>query len=268
MTENFEKLTPEIISKLVLPKMFCENVEYFEETSSTNDIAKAMADNGAKEGTLVIAESQAHGKGRWGRNWESPKYLGIYVSIILRPKLNKEIIPFISLISGIATAETIKEEMGLDAKIKWPNDILIREKKVSGILIESSIIRDKFEFLILGIGINVNNETFKGEYLHTPTSLRIEKDGNIISRKKILERLLVKLEKWYFLLLKEPDGKETILKRYKELSHTLGKEVTLRAGKDLLKGTAIDIDQMGFLVLKDKKGKLERIPSGELTNES
>jgi len=264
MTKNFKALTPEVISKLVLPKMFCERIEYFEETSSTNDIAKAMADNGAKEGTLVIAESQIHGKGRLGRNWESPKYLGIYLSIILRPNINKVSIPFISLISGIATAETIREETELDAKIKWPNDILIEEKKVSGILIEGSILEDRTEFLILGIGINVNNETFNGEYIHIPTSLRIEKNGNIISREKILERLLASLEKWYFLLLKDPDSKERILKRYKELSHTLGKEVTLKAGKDILKGTAVDIDQTGFLVLKTEKGKLERVPSGEV----
>jgi len=267
MVKKIEKLTPEIISGLCLPKLFSKNIIYFEETSSTNDIAKKMAGDGAPEGTLVIAESQSHGKGRMGRDWESPKYLGIYISIILRPRLNKIVIPFISLMAGIATAEAINKETQLDAKIKWPNDILAYGKKVCGILIEGNIIKDMLEFLIIGIGVNVNNKTFKGNYIHPPTSLRIEK-GNLISRTKILKSLLTELEKWYFLLLNDSKGKKLILKRYKELSHTLGKRISVKAGSKLLEGFAVDIDQMGFLLLRDENGRIEKIPSGEVIDEN
>ena len=263
MINEYEKLTLDKILSFCSSWLFsADNIIYFEETSSTNDIAKKIAGEGAPEGTIVVAESQTLGKGRGGKQWESPKYLGIYFSFILRPKIDKALIPYISMMASIAAAEAIKEETVLDTKIKWPNDLLINGKKVCGMLIEGSTVKDKLEFLVVGIGINVNNEFFPGSYLYPPTSLKIEK-GIPLSRKKILKRLLEKTEQWYSVLVWQKES-HLILKRCKELSHTIGKIISVRTGNEIFKGYALDIDKTGYLILEKENGEIKKIPSGEI----
>ena len=263
MINEEKKLNPETLSSLRSSWLFTpEKILYLDEASSTNDMAKKMASEGSPEGTTVIAESQTLGRGRSGRQWESPKYLGIYFSFILRPDINKELIPYISMLTGIAAAEAIKEETNLDSRMKWPNDILINDKKVCGILVEGSTVKDNLEFLIVGIGVNVNNDFFPGSYLHPPTSLKIEK-GHAVSRENILRKLLKKIEIWYYILIKQKES-YLILKRCRELSHSIGKDVLIRTGNETFTGYAMDIDKTGYLILKNQYGEIIKIPSGEI----
>lgn len=263
MVNDCGNLNPKIISSLSSSWLFsADKVIYLEKTSSTNDIAKKMAGEGAPEGTIVIAEFQTLGRGRSGRQWESPKYLGIYFSFILRPEIDKILIPYISILASIAAAEAIKEETCLDAKIKWPNDILINGKKASGILVEGSTVKNSLEFLIVGIGVNVNNEIFPENFLYPPTSLKIEK-GSVVSREKILQKLLEKTERWYSVLIKQKES-HLILKRCKELSYSIGKKVSIRTGNETFTGYALDIDKTGYLILKNESGEIKKIPSGEI----
>ncbi len=263
MTNEDKKLNPETLSSLCSSWLFTpEKILYLDETSSTNDVAKKMAIEGSPEGTTVIAEFQTLGRGRSGRQWESPKYLGIYFSFILKPDINKELIPYITMLTGIAAAEAIKEETDLDSRMKWPNDIIINDKKVCGILVEGSTVKDNLEFLIVGIGVNVNNDFFPGNYLYPPTSLKIEK-GDAVSRENILRKLLEKIEIWYHILIKQKKS-SLILKRCRELSHSIGKNISIRMVNESLTGYVMDIDKTGYLILKTESGEIIKIPSGEI----
>ncbi len=242
---------------LLLPCEFSgweQQVHYFVETSSTMNIAKELVKGGAKEKTIVIAESQTCGRGRLGREWLSPEG-GIYVTLILKPKISPIYAPRINLMASIAVARVIRNRYGLKADLKWPNDVLIRGKKVCGVLAEMETETDVINFVNLGIGINANTPI--SQYARIATSLK-EELGKEISRKEFLNSVLKEIDEQQILLTKGD-----LLEEWKSLSVTLGRDVRIMTlGKEIV-GRAIDIDTNGALILKSEDGSLNSAIAGD-----
>jgi len=231
-----------------------ERIYYFSEIGSTMDAARELARKGAKEGTIVITEVQAHGRGRLNREWLSPKG-GIYFTIILRPRISPAYAPRINLMISIAVALTIKKLFRLNAELKWPNDVLIKGRKVCGILAEMNAEMDILNFVNVGIGINAN--TSIPQFEKTSTSLK-DVLGREISRKGFLSVLLGKIEQWQPRLMKGE-----LLEEWKNLSATLNKGVRIVAPGEVIVGRAIDIDTTGALIIKQSNGSLKKAMAGD-----
>jgi BirA family biotin operon repressor/biotin-[acetyl-CoA-carboxylase] ligase len=237
---------------------------YYPEVDSTNIRARELAAQGYPEGTIVAAETQTNGKGRRGRSWYSAPNQGIYFSVILRPMVPLRDISKISLVAALAVAETIETELNLKPLIKWPNDILINNRKVAGILAEAVTDMDSVEFIVLGIGLNINNQIkdFPDEFRTRATSAMAE-CGAAISRAKVLQGLLKRLEYNYFLFT--GNSFSQILDNIKNRSIVIGQEVRLDTVNGYLIGQAMDIDDNGFLLVRDQEGTIHTIMSGEIT---
>ena len=231
-----------------------QRIHYFRQIGSTMDAARELAKRGAKEGTIVIAEAQTCGRGRLTRQWLSPQG-GIYFTIILRPRISPAYAPRINLMTALALATTIRRLFGLEAELKWPNDVLISGKKVCGILAEMDAEMDVVNFVNVGIGINVNNSVTRFE--KTATSLK-QVLGREISRKEFLSALIAEIEQRQPLLMKP-----ALIKEWKELSATLNREVRVVSLGEEIIGQAIDIDSTGALILKDRKGSPKTVLAGD-----
>ncbi len=240
-----------------------KTIHHFLEIDSTNSKAYQLAMEGAEEGEVVVAESQSQGRGRLGREWFSPPYLNLYLSIILRPKIPPHQASLMTLMAAVATAEAIHSFSGLKPSIKWPNDLLLGEKKVAGLLNEIHSEADRIHFVILGIGVNLNMETrmFPKELWTKATSLKIER-GEDVSRKEFFQILLKTLERWYATFLKE--GATAILDTWRRWATLRGRLVKITSFGDTLVGKAIDIDSDGALILETKDGTQRRILAGDV----
>ncbi|KUG03416.1 biotin operon repressor / biotin-protein ligase [hydrocarbon metagenome] len=237
---------------------------YYREIDSTNNRARILASEGYPEGTVVVAEMQTAGRGRRGRCWYSPANQGIYISVILRPVLPLKEISRISLVTAVAVAETMQSELHLQPRIKWPNDILIQDKKIAGILSEAVTDIDGIEYIVVGIGLNINNQIpdFPSDFRTPATSVRAEHDRPD-SRIKVLQGLLLHLETYYKNLLA---GKFThTLKKARSLSMVIGQEVRLDTVNGFITGQAVDIDNNGYLLVRSQQGIIHTIMSGEIS---
>ncbi|MGD2278769.1 MAG: biotin--[acetyl-CoA-carboxylase] ligase [Candidatus Omnitrophota bacterium] len=236
-----------------------KNVYHYEHIDSTNNKAYELAESGEPEGTIVVAEAQGKGKGRIGRKWASPKGEGVYMSLVLRPDVETDEIPTITLIAAISAVKAIDEVCSLKPKIKWPNDILVNSKKLGGILTEIKAQPDQVDFLILGIGINVN--THQDKIPRIATSLKNECSKRI-SRSEVVKRFLENFEKDYTKFKKE--GFKSLRNECKSNSSVLGKKVKVTEHHKTLEGEAVDIDQKGALILKLDNGSRQRVFSGDV----
>jgi len=242
---------------LLLPYEFPgleQRIHYFPEIGSTMDAARELARKGAGEGTLVIAEAQAHGRGRLSREWLSPKG-GIYFTLILRPRVSPAYAPRINLMASVAVAATIRKLFGLKAELKWPNDVLIEGRKVCGILAEMDAEMDVVNFVNVGIGINANTSIPQFEKM--VTSLK-DALGREISRKEFLSVVLVELERRQALLM---EG--ALLDEWKKLSGTLNKYVRILSPGEVIVGRAIDIDTTGALIIRKRNGSVKKALAGD-----
>lgn len=240
-------------------KVIGRKIYSYDEIASTNDAAYNLALSGEKEGAVVTAEYQTKGRGRLGRKWVSPRSKGVYLSIILRPDVLPREISAITLFSALSVAMTIREETGLPALIKWPNDVLINKQKISGILTELNGEADKVNFIIVGIGVNVNT---KKELLpEGGTSIFAEK-GSQVSRVDFTKKLLKNLDKYYAIF---KNGKmDRIIKEHKELSAILDKRVQVNYHNQSISGHALDVDKEGALILRLDSGFNERVLAGDV----
>jgi len=223
------------------------------------DIAFQLGVEGAEEGTVVCAESQSKGKGRLGRNWASPKGKGIYMSVILRPLVAPADAAKLTLLSAVATCEAIEKLFHVNAKIKWPNDILVDNKKIAGILTELSAEMDRIRFVVIGIGVNVN--TALSQLPPSATSIKNE-TGRKGSRIQLLQEILRSLEKWYGGLSEH--GFNAVIARWKELSSTLGQHVRVADLTGDIEGEAIDLDEYGGLIIKGQNGLTVKRMTGDV----
>jgi len=242
---------------------FGKDIYVFPEVNSTNVVAFRLALRGAQEGAVVLAESQTRGKGRVGRRWESPAGSNIYLSIILRPKIPPTKIPLITLMAAVACAEAIEETAGFIPTIKWPNDLLVGEKKLGGILTEADMEMDVINFVVVGLGVNCNmtRASFPPSIQDTATSLQ-EALGEKISRLLLIQAILRNMEQWYTILVQGQGGE--IRRRWKELSQIEGKEVAVSFMGAVVKGTALDIDDDGVLLVQEGGGELKRVVAGDV----
>ncbi|MDP2767642.1 MAG: biotin--[acetyl-CoA-carboxylase] ligase [Candidatus Methanoperedens sp.] len=251
-------LTPGEIKAGLKTDVIGKAIHYFKETESTNTIAREIASS-VEEGTVVIAESQTGGRGRLGRKWLSPEG-GIWLSIILKPRIQPLYAPRITLLAGVSVAKTIRS-IGLQARIKWPNDVLINEKKVCGILTEIGAEMDMVDYCVVGIGIdaNVDTESFPEEFRESSTSLKKEL-GSAINRVEFVQRLLSEFESLYLKFQNE--GFPSILEEWRNMSATIGEWVKITTQTKTIYGEAIGVDNEGALILETSEGQLEKIVAG------
>jgi len=255
-------LVPEIKWDLKT-KFVGKEIEFYESVGSTNNIAYELAEKDRPEGTAVIANEQTKGKGRLGRTWVSPEEKGIYLSCILRPAIMLNEVPKITLVAAVGVVKAIRKFAGIEALIKWPNDILVSDRKVGGILTELKAEMDRVNFAVLGIGINVN--TPKKNLPKEGTSLKEEsKSSTDFSRVELVKILLQSLEDEY-VKFKE-NGFSVIRKELKSFSCTLGREVSVSsAANGSFKGKAVDIDENGTLIVELANGSRKTFVSGDVT---
>ncbi|MCU0652074.1 MAG: biotin--[acetyl-CoA-carboxylase] ligase [Candidatus Omnitrophica bacterium] len=256
-----DKLLPAEIKHNLGTKLIAKNISFFDAVPSTNDVALNMGIEGAPEGTVVVAETQTKGKGRLGRSWSSPKHKGIYFSLILRPKISPAQSPVITLLVSSSICEAIKEVCGVEAKIKWPNDILLQNKKLGGILTEISAETDRVHFLVIGVGLNVNNE--KNLSLPQAISLK-EVTQEHVSRLNLMQEILRRIEQDYLTFQKE--GSSAVINRWREYNSTLGKRVKVTSDNGHLEGIAVDIDSDGGLLIRNDAGLIRKVMAGDVTH--
>lgn len=256
-------IASEIRWKLKAKVLGREMVSY-KKVDSTNDIAYALAEKGSREGAVILAEEQAKGKGRQGRRWESPSKGGIYMSCVLRPGIAPNEISKITLVAAVAVAKAVREESGLGAIIKWPNDILINGKKVCGILTEMKAEQDSVDFIVLGIGVNVNTPLSllpKGATSIREELRHIEREAHL-SRIDMAKKILERLEEDYMLFKRE--GFLPIIEEWRRLSAMLGSRIKVVLPGRVFEGQVHDIDADGFLVVRLESGVLEKVSSGDI----
>ena len=238
-----------------------KKIYFFKEVDSTNLVAKKLANEGAAEGTIVIAGKQRRGKGSRGKKWISPSG-GVWMTIILRPDVEPNKAPQLTLVTGVAVAETLIQELGLDVEIKWPNDILIDNKKVSGILTEVKTNIIGVEYVLVGIGIDLKID-IPPELRDTATSLQAELEREIRGAE-LIQKFLQNFEDNYNEF--KADNFPYILNKWRRLSGTVGKYVELRRKGGVIRGEAIGISKNGRLVLEMDNGNLRKVISGECTH--
>lgn len=237
-------------------------VHYFR-TDSTNSAALQLDAQNGPHGTVVIAEEQTSGRGRLGRNWYSEKSSGIYLSIILRPPLSPAAAPILTLLAGVAAHNAVCAATGLDADIRWPNDLLVNGKKVCGILTEMKAEVDRLHMVVLGIGINVNHGSMPDELREIATSLALE-GGRHYSRLHLVAELLGQVERYYHMLLKQ--GNAAIVRAWSEAStYAEDKRVLVKAGDRDYSGVTTGLDASGALSVRRDDGGRELLVAGEIT---
>lgn len=238
-----------------------KEVIYFEVVDSTNQEVKRTAQN-YSHGTVVIAEQQTAGKGRLGRVWSSPNSTGLWFSILLKPDIAPNQIANITLACGLGVCKAIRQFTGLNTLIKWPNDIIIGNKKICGILTEMTAEADRINYAVAGIGINVNTTEFDDEIKHKATSLCIE-CGTVINRAELFKEIMQSLEEEFDSYFSNPDG--AISDEYTSLCATLGREVIVTRGNTVFSGKAVAIANTGDLVVELANGTRVNVSSGEVT---
>lgn len=227
-----------------------------DEVDSTNDFSKKLIlQEDIQDNHIIIADHQTHGKGRLGRVWESPSGMGIWMSLILKPDARNNDLVLYNFMTSITVCETLREVTLLPLELKWPNDILIKGKKVCGILLET-VNKNTEQFLVVGIGININQQDFPEPLDKIATSLFIE-TRTVWDRSIILQKLLANLGKNYV------DLDPGIFLRWKSLSRMLGSKITVVQGNDTYDATAKDIAEDGALVV-EKNGKIEKLYAGDV----
>ncbi|WP_152446524.1 biotin--[acetyl-CoA-carboxylase] ligase [Bacillus sp. THAF10] len=238
-------------------------IHFEESVTSTQKIAHQLAYDGVPEGTLVVSEEQTTGRGRLNRAWYSPKYTGVWMSLILRPNLPPAKAPQLTLLTAVAITQAIEEVTGLRPDIKWPNDILINKKKTVGILTEMQAEADKINSVIIGIGINVNQTKnhFPQELQDIATSLSIER-GESVNRAKLIQTILLKFENLYMSYLVH--GFYPVKLLWESYAISIGKRIIARTITGTLEGLAKGITEEGVLMLEDDDEKIHFIHSADI----
>ncbi len=235
---------------------------YYHETESTNNVGADLGNQGTPEGTVVVADSQTHARGRLGRSFLTPPGVGVWMSVVLNPPMEPHDSGKLTVMAAVAVAEAVRGSCSIEPQIKWPNDILISGKKVCGILTEMTAEQDRIKFIVLGIGLNVSQSKFPGELADTAISLQMATEEPV-ERNAVLARLLKELDTNYRRLLR--GGFEEILNRWRELSGTLNREIVCESAQGVIRGKAVDLAPDGALLIESEHGKIRRVYSGDVT---
>ena len=256
------KLSAAAIKNRLQPRRIGSEVLYKEQIDSTNDWAKEIFAQHPEEGLVLLAGTQTRGRGRHGRYWHSEPHTGLYLSIVLRPKIKRECFALLTLMAGVACATAMNEFAAAQAKLKWPNDILLGEKKLGGILSEYCLSGNDEEAVVIGIGLNVNQSEFPDELEPTATSLKMA-TGSEQDRLEVTVALLNHLDREYISFLDH--GPDPMLAEWRRLSMLVGRQVILLRGSEKVAGTALGLSQTGNLLLRTDDGRELSFDSGEVS---
>lgn len=256
-------LTPGLLSEKIRSTPFGKRIHHFFKIDSTNRHAMELGSEGEPHGTLVVAEEQTAGRGRLGRTWHSQKGKGIYASFLLRPNLHPAQAPLLTIAAGLAVRDAVKDVTNLEADLRWPNDLLLEGKKFCGILLEMQAEARNIKYVVVGVGLNVNQTRFPKELAPIATSLRMA-GGRAASRTEILVRLLAAFDRYYNLLLAE-GGKALVAGFVKASSLARGRRVRIVETREEFTGTTAGLDPQGcLLVRRDDTGKTVAILAGDV----
>jgi BirA family transcriptional regulator, biotin operon repressor / biotin---[acetyl-CoA-carboxylase] ligase len=256
-----DRLYPAEVGAGLHTKAIGKAIHYYDHVVSTMDAAMQLAQDKSPEGTVVVAETQTSGRGRLGRSWVSPKYKGLYFSIIVRPDTAVSEVASITLMAAVSVCEAVKRVCGLDARIKWPNDILLEQKKLGGILTEMNAGLGRVNYCVIGIGINVNSD--KKALVDGAVSLA-QQAGSAVNRVELFRELLRQFEHYYLKFKKQEFG--SILDAWRQFSVTLGARVRIDMQKGRLDGIAVDIDADGGLLVRRDSGLIEKVLAGDVVH--
>ena len=240
-------------------KIIGKKIIVMDTVTSTMDEAFRLGNENCPEGTVVCAESQSKGRGRLGRVWASPKGRGLYFSFVLRPNLPLNQLAQLTLMSAVALAEAIEGISGLHPLIKWPNDILLENHKLAGILTELRAESDQVKFVVIGIGLNVN--TSAHQLTPEASSLKVAA-GNSFNRAEVFQAILRSLEKWYLKVLQHEFAQ--VMEEWKKRSATLNKRVKISDPTGIIEGQAIDLDEDGALLIRKDNGLIIKKTAGDV----
>ena len=255
-------LTPDMVRQRLKGSLFGKRIYHFFKTDSTNRVALELGHAGEPEGAIVLAEEQTAGRGRAGRSWNSERAAGIYATLLLRPRLAPVQAPLLTMMAGLSAHTAVQAVTGLTVDLKWPNDLLIRGKKAGGILTEMHAEPGQVRFVIVGIGLNVNQEKFAGELASIATSLRIE-TGKPQSRMEVLVRLLREFEGDYNRFLRE--GVPSVVARFEAVSsYAKGKRVRVTNGSESYAGMTAGLGPEGLLQVKRDDGEMVTVIAGDV----
>ncbi|MGP8079021.1 MAG: biotin--[acetyl-CoA-carboxylase] ligase [Dehalococcoidales bacterium] len=253
-----EILNSSIITKGLTTRFIGQNVLYYPSVTSTNDIARQQAQSKARDGTAVIADRQTAGRGRLRREWVTPQG-NIAVSIVLYPA--RKDLHFLTMLASMAVMYSIQNTTGLKCQFKWPNDVLINNKKVCGILLESQASSDSVDYAIIGIGINVNMKLADYPEISAIATSLADETGKEISRAVLLRNLFQEMEKLYLHL----QAGESILAEWRDNLITLGKSIHVRSGDEVFEGIAESVADDGSLMLRCPDGRLLKFMAGDVS---
>ncbi len=258
-----DSLSPEFIIKELGQSLFGKNILFHKSLNSTNRSAKELASDGAPEGTIVITEVQTSGRGRMGRRWFSPGYLNLLFSLLLRPRIRTEQLFSLTMILALATIDVVEEVSGLFPMIKWPNDLYVGRRKLAGILTEFSLRDGKTDYVILGLGLNVNWKPEDEKEIANPATSIFAETGIKFSRNDLLVKTLKLFEKYYYDVL---SGRvDDFYKRWNDLSLITGQEVEIESAEGKIRGKVIRSEYDGALIIEDNKGEEQKILSGDVS---
>ena len=256
-------LTPDLLRKRLKGNLFGKRVFHFFKTDSTNRVAMELGFAGEPEGTVVMAEEQTAGRGRAGRSWYSEKGTGLYFSVLLRPRLAPAQAPLLTMLAGLSAQAAIQALTALEPELKWPNDLLLNGKKLGGILTEMHAEASAVRFVVVGIGINTNQEKFPAELASIATSLRKE-SGRITFRLELLVRLLAQLESDYARFLSE--GAAFVVERFQQVSDfAKGRRVRVDTSAESYVGTTAGLSPEGLLLVRRENGQAKTVIAGDVT---
>ena len=254
-----DRLTAQELSWNLATRRVGKRIHAYDTTDSTMDVAHRLAAAGEPEGSVVVAEGQARGRGRMGRAWTSPKGKGVYLSLILRPALRLSEVAQITLVAAVAVARAIDSVTSIKPEIKWPNDLMIKGKKLAGILTELSAELNRVNYVILGIGINVNSSASQ---LPAQATSLAETVGQKIDRLELARSLLVQLDRAYSDFLSR--GLVPVLESWRRFAGFLGHRIRVSAQGRVLDGQAVDVDSTGALLVRTDTGLIESVSAGEV----
>ena len=255
-------LTPDLLKRQLKGTLFGKHIYHFFRTDSTNRLALELGHAGEPEGAIVLAEEQSAGRGRAGRAWHSERGVGIYVTLLLRPKLAPVQAPILTMMAGLSAHTAVETVTGLAVDLKWPNDLMIRGKKAGGILTEMHAEPGMVRFVVVGIGLNVNQDRLPGELAGLATSLRQE-TGKTQSRMELLLRLLREFETDYNRFLRE--GVAGVIQRFEVVSsYAHGKKVRVSNGTESYVGTTAGLGPEGLLQVEREDGRVVTVIAGDV----
>lgn len=257
------KLSAHELTHGLKTRIIGKEYHYHDTVTSTMDLAFQLGMKNAKEGTVVCAETQTKGRGRMGRGWVSPKGKGIYLSVILRPDMPPTEAPKFTLLAGVALTRAVKNLTGVSPKLKWPNDLLINNKKLAGILTELNSDMDRVKFIVIGIGINVNTSPSQLPTIAVSLKSETKKD---INRAQLLQEILLQIETYYFQV--KAQGFGNVIKECKDISATIGTRIKLLDADREVEGQAIDIDEHGALIIRSDAGIAIKRMTGDVVHVS